>query len=77
MRNISMIELTIPAMSCGHCKGTITKALLALDATATLQFDIPAHTVRVASVQPVDKLKDALGQAGYPVVSVNETFAAE
>lgn len=72
-----MIELTIPAMSCGHCKSTITKALQMLDATATLQFDIPAHKLRVASDQPVDQLKTALGQVGYPVTSVTETAGAE
>jgi len=72
-----MLELTIPAMTCGHCKSSITRALLALDASATLQFDVPAHTVRVASAQPLDILKTTLEQAGYPVAAVKETLAAE
>jgi copper chaperone len=61
-----MYELTIPAMSCGHCQKTITQALRALDSTATLQFDMAAHRVTLETDAALSDVKRALASAGYP-----------
>ena len=44
-----MYELTIPAMSCGHCQKTITGALIALDGNAALGFDMEAHKLSLST----------------------------
>ena len=62
-----MYELTIPAMSCNHCKQTITGAVLALDGNATLNFDMSAHKVTLETAAELDEVKQALDGAGYPV----------
>jgi len=67
---MKMYELTIPAMSCDHCKGAITKAALTLDPDITLQFDLGAHKVVVDMRKPVAALEEALAAVGYPVAAV-------
>ena len=67
-----MYELMIPAMTCDHCKGAITKAALTLDPDATLQFDLAAHKVAVGTTEPLAGLQSALAAIGYPVVAVAE-----
>ncbi len=61
-----MTTLTIPDMSCGHCTATIEKTIKAIDPTAKLSFDLPAHRVEVSSETPLDTLRGALDQVGYP-----------
>lgn len=67
-----MYQLSIPAMSCGHCVATITKAVQALDSAASLQFSVPEHKVDVTTAVDVATLKSALAEAGYPVEAVTE-----
>ena len=61
-----MLELTLPDMSCGHCVKAITAAVQRLDGAARLEFDLPAHTVRIESARPEAELRAALAQEGYP-----------
>ena len=60
-----MTKLSIPDMSCGHCKATVEKTLKALDPAASLDFDMPARTVAVQSTAAVDAMRTALKAAGY------------
>jgi copper chaperone CopZ len=60
-----MIELTLPAMTCSHCLRTVTKAVQAIDAAATLTFDLPSHRVRIESRRPAEELRAAVAKAGY------------
>lgn len=66
-----MYELTMPAMSCNHCKQSITRAVQGLDASATLQFELPAHRLKVTSTLPLAALLAVLADAGYPATVVN------
>jgi copper chaperone len=66
-----MYELTIPAMSCGHCRKTITAAVRALDSRATLDFDMAAHRVSLTTTSGLSEVKQALDAAGYPVEDVD------
>lgn len=61
-----MTTYSIPAMSCGHCKATVEKAILGLDPQATLSFDMPARTVAVQTHSDVGAVRSALTDAGYP-----------
>ena len=60
-----MTKLSIPDMSCGHCKATVEKTLKTLDPAASLDFDMPARTVAVQSTAAVDAMRTALKAAGY------------
>ena len=61
-----MLKLNVPDMSCGHCVGTITKAIKALDRAAEVKTDLAAKTVTVESTAPRDKIAHAVDDAGYP-----------
>jgi copper chaperone len=61
-----LIEFTLPDMSCGHCVRTVTQTVQQIDATATLDIDLPARRVRIASAQPADAFIAALTEEGYP-----------
>jgi copper chaperone len=61
-----MIELTLPTMTCGHCVATVTRTVQQVDAAATLEVDLPTHTVRIASERPAQTFTAALAEEGYP-----------
>ena len=60
-----MIELKIPAMSCGHCVQAVTEAVKAADPSAELDFDLPAKTVRVQTSAERQAVVAQLTEAGY------------
>lgn len=53
-------------MSCSHCSGVITQALKDLDHSASIEFDMPARTVSVATSASEAAIRAALAEAGYP-----------
>ena len=61
-----MIELNLPTMTCGHCVKIVTATVRKLDAAARVQIDLPTHTVQIDSTRPVEVLKKALAEEGYP-----------
>jgi copper chaperone len=61
-----MIELTLPDMTCGHCVKSVTATVQQVDASATVQIDLPSHSVQIASSQPAEAFKAALAEEGYP-----------
>ena len=61
-----MIELHIPAMSCGHCVRAITEAVHAADPAAQVSTDVPQHLVRVETQLTAEAIAQQLTQAGYP-----------
>jgi copper chaperone len=63
---LTMIELTLPDMTCGHCVKTVTRTVQQVDATATLEIDLPSHRVKIVSPKPAEAFKAALGEEGYP-----------
>ena len=42
-----MTLLSVPDMSCGHCKASVTQALTALGTAGTISFDMTARQVQV------------------------------
>ena len=61
-----MIELHIPAMSCGHCVRAITEAVHAVDPVAEVSTDIQQHLVRIQTQLSAAAIEQQLTQAGYP-----------
>ena len=66
-----MISFQVNDMTCGHCVSTITKAVKAEDATATLRFDLAAHRVDIeAGEADAAELSEAIKNAGYAPVQI-------
>jgi copper chaperone len=66
-----MIAFEVKDMSCGHCVGTITQAVKALDKDADVQIDLGQHLVRVQPVSAdAQALRQAIEEAGYTPVPV-------
>lgn len=59
------MDLTIPDMTCGHCRASVTNALLALDPQARVEVDLPARTARVETAAPQAAVIEALGAIGF------------
>jgi copper chaperone len=61
-----MTKLSIPDMSCGHCKAAVETALTAVADAGTVEVDLATRMARVSGPAPVAELLAALDQAGYP-----------
>ncbi len=61
-----MIELKIPALSCGHCVRAVTETLHQLDAQAEVKVDLPTQQVQVTTQVAREQVVAALAEAGYP-----------
>ncbi|SFJ86591.1 heavy-metal-associated domain-containing protein [Celeribacter neptunius] len=61
-----MSVFSVPDMSCGHCKATITEALEAIDDTVEIDADMEAREIDVFSDIEDAAILDALKKAGYP-----------
>jgi len=61
-----MTRLSIPDMSCGHCKAAIEKAVSEADVLAVLEFDMEARTLAADTALEPDALLKILADEGYP-----------
>lgn len=61
-----MIKLNVPDMSCGHCVGSITKAIKSIDPTADVKTDLASKTVTVETTQSPARIAQIVDDAGYP-----------
>ena len=61
-----MLEFKLPDMSCGHCAGTVTKAVKQVDPQAKVDVDLQTKQVKVESAEPREQFAEALTEAGYP-----------
>ena len=64
--------LSIPDMSCGHCKAAVEKALLDVTGVEEAAVDLDAKTAAVRHAEGVDEgsLRRAVDAAGYEVTAV-------
>jgi copper chaperone len=63
-----MATLSVPDMSCGHCKASVEAALSPL--ASRVQVDLPARRV-TAEGAPPKALIDALASIGFPATVVD------
>ncbi len=62
-----MLEIVVPSMACSACADTITKAVTALDPTATVEADLKTKQVKIETLKPAAEITAAIETAGYPV----------
>ena len=63
---MTSLELTLPAMTCGHCVKTVTNTVQRLDPQAKVSTDLATHQVRVDTSAARDAVLKALADEGYP-----------
>lgn len=61
------LQLTVPNMACSACGETITKAIKAVDATATVTADPKTKLVSIETEVSESVVKQAISDAGYSV----------
>ena len=61
-----MTTLSVPDMTCGHCKATVESALGALPQAGEVKVDLTTRKVEVTGPAPAADLLKALEAAGYP-----------
>ncbi|MGL4882178.1 MAG: heavy-metal-associated domain-containing protein [Waterburya sp.] len=59
------IEFKVPDMACGACSESITKAILAIDAQASVKADPETKQVTVETQASESSIKEAIASAGY------------
>ncbi len=55
----------IDNMTCGHCAGTVQKAILTVDPQAIVRVDLGSREVSVETVAAPGPIAEALMAAGY------------
>ena len=61
-----MTTLSIPDMSCGHCRAAITEALGGLDGIGEIRFDAAARRAEIGGTVPDATLIATLDAIGFP-----------
>lgn len=61
-----MLEFEVKDMSCGHCAGSVTKAVKLVDPAAKVDVDLANKKVKVESQEDRSLFAKALTDAGYP-----------
>lgn len=65
-----MTLLSVPDMSCGHCKASIETALAAVPGAQPVTVDLPARRLAVGGTAPVATIVAALAEIGFPATVV-------
>lgn len=60
------MKLSIPDMSCSHCKATVEKTISAVDPAARVVVDLGTRTVEIIGGSAGEALLQALADEGYP-----------
>lgn len=60
------MKLSIPDMSCAHCKATVERAIIELDSRADVAVDLARKTAEVRTTAPAEAILNALKAEGYP-----------
>jgi len=68
-----MTRLSVPDMSCDHCKASVTAALSALPDSGTITVDLDRGEVTVGGPSHPDPLIAALASIGFPARLIAQT----
>lgn len=64
--NRTVVQLSVPDMTCGHCAASISQAIQKLDVAASVAVDLPAKRVRVeTALLDAKHIMAALEDAGF------------
>ena len=66
-----MTTLSIPDMTCGHCKASVEAALAALGDAGTITVDLAAKTATASGPAAPAALIKALDEVGFPAKVVD------
>lgn len=69
-KDLEMLKMNVPDMTCGHCAGMVTKAVQSVDAAARIDIDLKAQTVSVETSADAARVVQALDAAGYPAQAI-------
>ncbi|AVJ20817.1 MULTISPECIES: heavy-metal-associated domain-containing protein [Pseudomonas] len=58
---------SVEGMTCGHCVKAVTQAVQSKDSAASVEVDLKAKEVRVASSLSSDQVIDLIAEEGYSV----------
>ncbi|MGV8959928.1 MAG: heavy-metal-associated domain-containing protein [Stenotrophomonas sp.] len=62
------MKLHIENMTCGGCARSVTATVKDVDASATVEIDLPGKIVTVTSTQPAAAFVSALAEAEFAAV---------
>lgn len=65
-----MTTLSIPDMTCGHCKASVETALKALPDAGTIIVDLAAKTATTTGPAAPETLLKTLDEVGFPATLV-------
>lgn len=60
-----MTLLSVPDMTCGHCKASVTQALAALPGAVEISVDLSTKQVKVAGTTATKDMLAALNEIGF------------
>lgn len=60
-----MLKFEVKDMSCNHCVASISKAVAAIHAGATVQADLDARQITVTGIDDADAVVTALDDIGF------------
>jgi copper chaperone len=60
------MKLSIPDMTCGHCKAAVERAIIDIDSRADVIVDLGAKTAEVRTTAAEGAVLNALAAEGYP-----------
>ncbi|MFZ0389287.1 MAG: cation transporter [Calditrichia bacterium] len=66
------IRLSVPGMSCNHCKMAVTSAVQEVHGVENVEVNLESKMVNVAGDPDVDELVSAIENAGYTVEEVEQ-----
>lgn len=60
-----MIKFDVPDMTCGHCVGSVDKAIKAVDPDAIAKIDLGTRTVTIETSVAPEVISASITDAGY------------
>lgn len=60
-----MIKFVVPDMTCGHCVGSVDKAIRAVDSDAIAKIDLSTRTVTIETSVAPEVIGASITAAGY------------
>mgnify|MGYP000860158475 CR=1 FL=1 len=67
-------KIIVEGMSCGHCVNHVKEALKEIEGVQSADVDLASKTAIISSENNItdESIKDAIEDAGYDVVSIEE-----